>query len=228
MHCNRWLVAGAMALIAISAGTAETKKGPTKAAGSIDLTDPAGDVSPIHTSDGVDYPGFDIVKLSIKSDGKQIAVVATLKDPPGAFASDVVELLFDTDNNAKSGAMFTFPKIGGFEYKGELHACVDYADRSSACAGGSKAKPTVHWAAVNLERYKGKGQFDKDAVVDDMGFPGRKPSPKAPITGNVVQGSFDYHDLNVKPGQTIRLLIKESHGNDADDGYFPEVLLTLK
>ena len=223
---TRWLAAGAAMMIALSAGAAETKKSPPlKAAGSIDLTDPAGDVSPIHTSDGVDYPGFDVVKLSVKSDGKQIVITATLKDPPGAFASNVVELYFDTDNQAKSGTSLNFPPIDGIEYLTELSACVDYADGSSACAGGAKAKPKSHWAAINLSRYKGK-PFDKDTVVDSMGFPGSKASPKAPITGNVVQGSVAYSDLNVKPGQTIRLVIKESHAQD--DGLFPEVLLTLK
>ena len=221
MNCNRWLAAGAVALIAVSAG-AQTRK----AAGSIDLTDPAGDVAPIHTSDNVDYPGFDVVKLSVKSDGKQIVFVATLQDPPGSFASRVIELYFDVDNNAKSGASLGFPPADGFEYTAELSACVDYADGSSACAGGSKAKPKSHWAAINLSRYKGKKEYEKDTVVDSMGFPGAKPSAKAPITAKIVQGSIDYADLEVKPGQTIRLLIKESH--DKDTGLFPEVLLTLK
>ena len=223
----RWLAAGAAMLIAVSAGAAETKKStPLKAAGSIELTDPAGDVSPIHTSDNVDYPGFDVVKLSVKSDGKQIAIVATLKDPPGVFASNVVELYLDTDNNAKSGTSLNFPPIDGLEYEAELSACADYADGSSACAGGSKAKPKSHWAAINLSRYKGKGPYDRDTVVDSMGFGGSKASPKAPITGNVVQGSVDYSDLKVKPGQTIRLVIKESHAKEV--GLFPEILLTLK
>jgi hypothetical protein len=222
----RWLAAGAAMLIALSAGAAETKKStPLKAAGSIELTDPAGDVSPIHTSDDVDYPGFDVVKLSVKSDGKQIVVMATLKNPPGPFASNVVELYLDTDNNAKSGTALSFPPIDGIEYLAELSACVDYEGGSSACAGGSKTKPKSHWAAINLSRYKGK-PFDKDTVVDSMGFGGSKASPKAPITGNVVQGSVDYSDLKVKPGQTIRLVIKESDGHDV--GLFPEVLLTLK
>ena len=228
MHCNRWLVAGAVALIAISAGAADTKKSaaPLKAAGSIELTDPAGDVTPIHTSDNADYPGFDVVKLSVKSDGKQIALVATLKDPPGPFASRVIELYFDVDNNAKSGTSLSFPPADGFEYTAELSACADYTDGSSACAGGSKAKPKSHWAAINLSRYKGKKEYEKDTVVDSMGFPGSKPSAKAPIAANIVQGSIDYADLRVKSGQTIRMLIKESHAQD--EGLFPEILLTLK
>ena len=218
-----------MALTCVLALTAETKK-PMKANGSIELTDPAGDVEAIHMSDGKDYPGLDIVKLSVKSDGKQIAVTATLKDPPGEAAADVVELDFDTDNDPKSGVTFVWPKIGGFEYAGQLNACADYADRSSACAGGSvsHAKPTSHWAAVNLSRFTGKNSWDKETVVDRMGFPGKKASAKTPIAGNVVQGSFDYEDLKVKPGQTIRLMIKESQGKDDNDGYFPEIQMKLK
>src|SRR5206468_1309991 len=80
----------------------------------------------------------------------------------------------------------------GFEYTAELSACADYTDGSSACAGGSKAKPKSHWAAINLSRYKGKKEYEKDTVVDSMGFPGAKPSAKAPITANIVQGSIDY------------------------------------
>ena len=45
----------------------------------------------------------------------------------------------------------------------------------------------------------------------------------------VAQGAIDYADLKVKPGQTIRILAKESCGYKAeDDGLFPEILLTLK
>src|SRR5580765_227251 len=63
-----------------------------KAVGSIELTDPAGDVEPIHSSGDKDYPGYDVVKLALASDGKALAVSATLHDPPGLFASDVLEL----------------------------------------------------------------------------------------------------------------------------------------
>ena len=86
-----------------------------------------------------------------------------------------------------------------------------------------------HWAAVNLERYKGSDAYDRETVVDSMGFPGSKASAQMPIAGTVVQGTIDYADLKVKPGQTIRILAKESCGYKAeDDGLFPEIRLTLK
>ncbi len=207
----------------------ENARPPVKAMHAIELSSPAGDVSPIHSTGG-DYPGFDVVKLAIRSDERRITVAATLKDPPGEFASEVVRVYFDTDNNASTGAQFTFPKIGGFEYGGELDACVSYADRSAACAGGTKSKAVDHWAAASVERYKGKGQFDTETVVDSMGFSGKKASPRTPIKGTLVESTIDYGDLQVKPGQTIRIVAKRSHASSAspDGGFFPDIVLTLK
>jgi hypothetical protein len=214
----------AAATTALPAG-AEVKK----AAGSVELADAVGDAAPI-TSTDAEYPGFDVVKLALVSDGKTLAVVATLKDAPGVFASSAVDLYFDTDNNAQTGAEVGTVKARGFEYTAELQACADYTDGASACVGGSsKAKVKKHWAAVNLERYKGSDAYDTETVVDSMGFGNRKASAQTPIPATVVQGAIDYADLKVKPGQTIRILVKESCGYRAeDDGLFPEILLTLK
>lgn len=223
------LAASLSPLLLAAALAAETPaRPPVTAIHQVELTDPAGDVSPIHSTGG-DQPGFDVVKLAVRSDGARITVTATLKDPPGDFASDVVRLFFDTDANPATGAEFTYPKIRGFEYRGELNACVSYADRSEACAGGMSAKATGHWAAVELERYKGKAQFDTEGVVSALAFPGKKASPRTPIAGTRVESSFDYADLGVKPGQKIRLVVQESSGmSGADEGFFPEILLTLK
>jgi hypothetical protein len=208
----------------------ETKKLEVqKASGKLELTDPAGDVQPIHSSSR-DYPGLDVVNLAIASDGKQIAFTATLKDPPGSFATEVLAVYFDTDDKPATGMEMTYPELSGFEYKAQLEACADFSDKSSACVGGSeKAKPTRHWAAINLEHYKGKGEYDsKDTVVDSMGFPGSKASAQVPIPGKVVQGSIDYADLKVKPGQTIRILVREECAGGNLDSYFPEILLKLQ
>jgi len=216
-------VIGSVLLAILAAAGTQT----VRARYAVELPDASGDVSPIHSTDG-DYPGFDVVKLSIKSDGRQIVVSTTLKEPPGDFASEIVRLHFDTDNNAATGAQFTFPKIGGFEYSGELDACVNYADRSTACAGGAKSKAIGHFGAIEVERHKGKGQFDTDTVVSAIGFSGKKASPRTPVKGTLVESTIDYSDLHVKPGDTIRIVAKESHSNAADGGYFPEILLTLK
>jgi hypothetical protein len=218
-----------LAVLAPAVRAQETQKlEMRKASGKIELTDPAGDVEPIHSSSR-DYPGLDVVGLTIASDGKQIAFTATLKDPPGSFATEVVTVYLDTDNKPATGMQMTYPELGGFEYKAQLEACADYSDKSSACVGGSeKGKLTRHWAAINLERYKGKGEYEKDTVVDSMGFPGSKASAQAPIPAKVVQGSIDYADLKVKPGQTIRILVSEACAGGNLDSYFPEILLKLQ
>jgi hypothetical protein len=203
-----------------------------KAAGSIELTDPVGDIEPIHSSGDKDYPGYDVVKMRLASDGKELAISATLHDAPGPFASDVLELFFDTDNKAATGAQMIFPKIGGFEYKAQLDACIDFSDKSAACIGGTsdaKVKATAHYAAIDLSHFTGKGPYDKEDVVDALGFPGRKASAKTPIGPDfVVRGTIDYADLKVKPGQTIRILVREASSKTDLSGYFPEILLTLK
>jgi len=203
-----------------------------KAAGSIELTDPVGDVQPLHSSGDKDYPGYDVVKLALASDGKAMAISATLHDAPGPFASEVLELFFDTDNQAGTGAQMVFPKLGGFEYRAQLDACIDFSDKSAACIGGTsnaKVKATAHYGAIDLSRYTGKGPYDKEDVVDALGFPGRKASAKTPIGPDlVVRGTLDYADLKVKPGQTIRILVREASSSTDLPGYFPEILLTLK
>ncbi len=197
-----------------------------QATGSVELDDPAGDMEGIQTTGGVE-PALDVTHVNVVSDGKTLRFDVTLADAPGAFASSIIDAYIDADNDAKTG-----PEVrdhgSGFDYKLKLEACADYTNGMSACEGGSsKAKPKTHWGAVNLDKLT-TNSFSGDTVVDSMGFPGSKASAKVPVTGKVVSGSVEYADLGVKPGQTIRLLMRESGGSPKDDGYFPLVTLTLK
>jgi hypothetical protein len=200
-----------------------------KATGSVELKDPAGDMDPITTSDG-EEPPLDVVLLAVKSDGKRITFDATLNAPPGRFASAPVTLYLDTDNNPATGAKLGFEGPTGFEYEAELDMCIKYGEGGEACSGAAGKKPTARYGAVDLERFKGKSNYDeKETVVDAMGFPGSKAAVQTPMTGKVVEGSIEYADLKVKSGQTLRILAKETGGSAKEgDGYFPIVLLTLK
>ena len=222
-----WMLVVLTAALFLSAAPPEK---PLKAAGSVELKDSAGDMNPITTSDG-EEPPLDVVLLAIKSDGKRITLDATLNDPPGRFASAPVTLYIDSDNNAATGVKIGFEGPTGFEYKAELAMCIKYSDGSEACSGGStKGKPKERYGAVNLERFKGKSNYEeKETVIDSMGFPGSKASVQTPVNGKVVEASFEYADLKVKPGQTLRILAQETGGSAKDDsGYFPIILLTLK
>ncbi len=214
---------------------AETKR----PAGSIELTDPAGDVVPVDLySDGVasKKPGLDIIKLSVASDGKQISVAATLAGP--GVGNGFLELYFDTDRSVKTGVTLLNPEIGGFDLRGELDACASYSDSSSSCMSAvgtldKKAKVTSRYAVLRLNRYKGKSEMDGvERLVEEHAFAPATEAPKVPIAGAVVQGSLNYTSLKVKAGQTIRILARESNSGASPTGelkgFFPEIVLTLK
>lgn len=224
-----------LALASIIAVAAQTKP----SIGSAEFTDPAGDVGPVRTFGGggeKSFPGFDVVKLSIASDGTQITIAATLKSPPAEVAASVVELYFDLDNVKKTGAALDYTQLGGFEFRGDLSACLELSDSMRSCAGAS-ATPTAklvrRWAVVALDRFKGAKETDgREQVVDASGFfTALKPTP-TPLVGAVVQASLAYAALNVASGRTIRIVAREAWAGPTPtgtpQGHFPDVLLTLK
>lgn len=202
---------------------AEVKKGKH----SIELSDPVGDVK----NRGGAH-GKDVVKLAIVSNGKQIDFIATLKEPPGTYASPVVEIFFDTDNNPDTGAKLWFSdgKMGlGYDYVSKLKSCIKYDNGVTACAGQSKARVVDRFGVMDLYRYKiHKGKKKKVRVVASMGSKRQKTGKRTPVTGKVVKGVLNYGDLKVKSGQTIRILVWEKDAQIKKPALFPEVLLTLK
>lgn len=222
-----WVLAGLVGCLSAAAAAQEAK--PVKAAGAVELKDGTGDMGPISTSKG-EEPPLDVVLLGIRSDGKRITLSATLDGPPGRFATAPVTAFIDVDNDPATGVKVGFDGPTGFEYRAELSMCIRYSEGGEACSGAAGSKPESRYGAVDLELFKGKSNYDgKETVVDAMGFPGRKAAVKTPMTGKVVEGSFEYADIKAKSGQTIRILAQETGGSATDgDGYFPIVLLTLK
>jgi hypothetical protein len=199
---------------------------PIKAVGSVDLKDPAGDLEPISTSGGSRAP-VDVVLLSVRSDGTRLTIAATIAGPDlGSFATGVVKVLFDTDNDPATGVKPFRETAGGYEFLAELALCMTYENKATACAGGINAKVADRFGAVTLRRLKGD-EFNGDTIVDAMGF--GKKSPRVPVTTNVVECAIEYGDLGVKPGQTIGLYARETGGSPkAGTGAFATVVLTLK
>jgi hypothetical protein len=219
------IVLCAILVFAMGAGAlAQSQSG----AQAVELTDSKGDVSPITTSGG-EQPGFDVVKLSLTSDGQELHISAELNDPPGSFATSVLVLFFDVDQNPATGAQLnSYGKPKGFEYKGEVQVCIKYENGMTACSGGaSKSKPVSRFSGVNLYRYEGQSESGKKRVLDSMGFPGRKPSLQIPITDRFVKSSIDYKDLGAKPGQTMRIVVSEAC-SVRHKSLFPEITLILK
>ena len=234
------LCLGAAVLLA-GARTAAGQAPPPRvvsADGRAELTDPAGDVKPIvyRVSQGggpekeVSYPGLDVVKLVVSSDGKAITFAATLAAAPGSAAADVLEFYVDADNNPKTGHKEPDVKVaGGMEFFGTLEACLEHPSFGTTCAGTDNT-PSGRTAVVMLHKY-GRDWMFKDALIDLPATGTTKEPRKTPITGPLVQSSLDYAALGVKPGQTIRLLVREACAGKVDNagiGFLPEIMLTLK
>jgi len=198
---------------AVEASGAELKQ----AKGEITLEDAAGDVQPMSSSSG-EHPGRDVVKLRLASDGKDLTIAATLAgDMSGTFASDVIRLYVDKDNDAATGAGASWTKQTGFEWKVELLGCIEYENGASACVGGAGDKATAYYAVAKVTD-NASGQSAKS--VWEL--------PKTPIQGKVVEAKVPYAELGVASGQTVRLYARESNGPYDESSYFPEVALTLK
>lgn len=69
---------------------------------------------------------------------------------------------------------------------------------------------------MEVKRYKGRDDLDREDVLSALGFPGEKRS-------------VEYADLKLRSGQQIRILAREAGGNPKDgSGDFPEIVLALK
>jgi hypothetical protein len=221
-----------------AAGPAAAGARVTSVDGRAELTDPAGDVQPIiyRVSVGsgpekeVKYPGFDVVRLAVSSDGKAITFAAMLTSPPANAAHEVVEFYIDSDNNPKTGV--THPDSGllkGVEFYGTLEACLESASFGTLCAGTDE-RPAGFTGIVTLEKFGRDWPF-KDALIDLPAAGKVKEPVKTPIKGAIVQSTVDYASMGLKSGQTIRLIAREHSAGTVDNkgqGYLPEILLTLK
>jgi len=234
-------IAASLVLLAEASGVAApapapASASPVKATGAVELDDPAGDVGPVMTGTAdhmVAEPGFDMVHLSIGSDGKKLKISVTLTEPPGARAGRAVDFYFDTDNDRATGATITGHQIEGFEYAMELDSCVDYEDHLGAsCSVTRKAKPTANFASVHLDRFKGNSSFEKEAVIDNGFIRKPKESVKTPVAGKVLTGVVDYEDMKLRSGQTIRIVAAEwtklRKGSTSIPAECPEILLKLR
>jgi hypothetical protein len=217
LYLSICLVLAASAVWAQEAAGKKAVEGQT----AVKLTDPAGDVKPISSSGGEKFPGLDVVELALSSDGTELTVTATLENKAEKFANTVLEMHLDTDNDLETGGKSMFLKIGGFERRVDLNACLEYTDGSKACIGALGDDVKNAYAVASVQRYTGKESGTEEIV-------GGFTAPRVPSDGKVIRATVKYSDLGVKPGQTVRIVTREASGGIDPGAYFPEVLLTLK
>ena len=152
---------------------------------------------------------------------------ATLTAPPARAAYEVLEFFVDVDNNPKTGITLpaTPSNLTGLEFYGTLEDCLEHATFGTMCAG-TQAAPKGHSAIVTLEKY-GKDWMFKDTLLSIPASGSVKEPKKVAVTGPLVHASVDYAAMSLKPGQTIRLMVREACAAK-DQGFFPEIVLTVK
>jgi len=171
-------------------------------------------------------PGKDVIKVSIKSDGKNLDVVVTLKDDikhylEGHKAGAVIQLHFDMDNNPESGGKIFWTKNAGFEYVVSLRSCIRYKN-GEACVGGLGGPSTGFFSSYATKQYK-QGDTSADDIHEFMW-----KSPREDILGNIVKTKIPYAEIGAASGQTIRIVIEEKDSDDPKESYSPDIIFKLK
>ncbi len=189
---------------------------------SVVLEDAAGDVN-----DG-DHPGKDVVKVILDTDGTDLNITVVLAKEAkfyldGHMAGDVIDLILDTDNNKTTGGESAFYGKTGFEFLIEVGACIEYEGGGMACSGALEgAEATNFFSTYSLEKHIDKD--NKEMISEPFNWKARGKD----IQGNSIKVSVPYSQMNLSPGQQVRLAVRERDDNTLKNEYLPEVLLTIK
>ena len=188
----------------------------------IEVTDPVGDVQ---TNDG--KPGKDVVKVTINSDGKDLRIMAELKENISYYLKDqmagpVIEMHFNTDNmDATGGIAFWGKDKKGFEYQVDLVACIKYKSGGLACLGSAGSDIEGFCSSYKLYQYEQDKKMPKN-------INSALESTQKDITGKQVEITLPYSLIGIKSGSRIRISIRESDSSFDDKSYFPQVFLIIK
>jgi hypothetical protein len=173
------------------------------------FTDPAGDV----TITEYDPNPIDVVGIDVSSDGEFIVVSSTLAAIPKPTALTqalITGVAFDADNDVKTGGHGFAGMHGplpGIDFESEIFASVDEGQPSKS------ASASVIGVDANGNQSSVLYSFD---------------APSTDAKGKVFTGKIAYSSIGVKPGQTIRMIVRELNDGGETAGMFPELLLKLK
>ncbi len=193
---------------------------PTRATHNFELEDAEGDVSNLND------PGKDVVKVSIKTDGKYFSMKVTLKNTikyylEGHKAGTVVQFHLDTDNNRETGGKIFWTKNTGFEYLIGIRSCIKYKN-GEACMGGLGGPSTGFFSSYSIKQYE-QGSTSANNIHD---FKWR--SPRNDISDNTIMTKIPYTEIGVVSGQTIRVVIEEKDSKEPKEAYSSDIILKLK
>ncbi|MDX1382269.1 MAG: hypothetical protein R3190_01430 [Thermoanaerobaculia bacterium] len=168
------------------------------------------------------------IALEISSDGSSLTLlVETDRDVDaylrGNMASDVVEILIDTDLDADTGGQTfkseNFGALGGYEYMATVYACKSFADGSEVCAGDAGGRVTRTYSSYEPSRWQAAGQ-EFEEIYDLFWSGGSRP-----LEGPSLRLEIPYRDLGVRSGAEIRISVVASRYRGSK---FPDARITLR
>jgi hypothetical protein len=181
----------------------------TPARAKVTFSDPAGDV----TGDPDDKQPIDVVGIDLSSDGEFIVVGTTLAEvakPAGLLQALVVGVAFDVDNNRKTGGRGFGGSCGdvpGIDFESEMLTSFEEGAPSKS-------------SSASVISVDAKGNQASVLRFTD--------APSTPANGKTYTGRIAYSSIGGKPGQTVRVIVRELNDRGETCGMFPEALLTLK
>jgi hypothetical protein len=175
-----------------------------------------------------DSPGKDVVKVILDTDGKNLNIAVILAKEAvfylkGHQAGDVIEVILDVDTNESTGGKPFFYEKSGFEFQIEVGTCIEYENGGMACSGGlQNAKEINYFSTYALQK------FTEGSETELISEPFNWKDRGKDIQGNRVEVTIPYATMQLSPGQSIRLAVKENDDATFKKEYLPEVLLTIK
>jgi hypothetical protein len=218
----RQTILTAVALTAAIGVAAPARAQKAAAQTTVTLKDPAGDVR------GGD-DNLDVVAVGLDSDGKNLLVSATLAADVATLmskrnASDVLRVFIDTDDNPATGGEITWAAgRKGYDTELDAYSCLKYAN-GEACMGGLGGAHTGNFTSYGIQKWKKEGDNGSFAMEVMPGSDGSSGT----VAGKTLKFAVPYAKLGLRPGQTVRVAVRESDGPYDASAVMPDARLKLK
>lgn len=180
-------------------------------------------------------PSIDLRTLELSSEGDEIHVTAGFHDPwaacfdTEALGDIVLELWLDTDADASTGGVLLGGTAKGFEIclKPVVGSEVDFTETPSRLTGFSAS-----YGLLSLRQGEDDFAASRRTTIDDLKLQkAAQQDSKAlcAVEGAELRFAVPYDLLNVRSGQTLRVVVMERYGDVfSAESLFPELTLKLR
>jgi len=180
-------------------------------------------------------PSPDLLTLEVNSEAEELHVTAGFNDPwdacfdTEALGDVVLELWIDTDANASTGGELLGGTAKGFELylKPMVGSEVDFTQTPARLTGFSGSYALAFLRQGEDDFAVGKRTKVEDLKAAKIQVEDSKAWCK--VQGSELRFTLPYALLNVRSGQTLRMVVMERYGPIFDkDSLFPELTLKLR